>query len=83
MRTTLTIDDDLAVTLERLRTERGLSLKQVVNETLRIGLATMEQGTGRRPQAYLTRAVSLGRPRLANIDDVAEALAVAEGETFR
>jgi hypothetical protein len=83
MRTTLTIDDDLAVMLERLRTERGLSLKQVVNETLRIGLAAMEQGTGRRPQAYRTRAVSLGRPRLSNVDDVADALAVAEGETFR
>jgi hypothetical protein len=83
MRTTLTIDDDLAVMLERLRTERGLSLKQVVNETLRIGLATLEQGTGRHLRAYRTRAVSLGRPRLSNLDDVAEALAIAEGEAFR
>lgn len=83
MRTTLTIDEDVAVRLERLRTDRGLSLKQVVNEALRLGLAAMEQGTGRRRPAYRTRAVSLGRARLANLDNVAEALAVAEGENFR
>jgi hypothetical protein len=83
VRTTLTIDEDVAVRLERLRTDRGLSLKQVVNEALRLGLAALEQGTGRRRPTYRTRAVSLGRARLANLDNVAEALAVAEGEDFR
>lgn len=83
MRTTLTIDNDLAVMLERLRVERGLSFKQVVNEALRLGLATLEQGPSRRRQVYRTKAVSLGQPRLSNLDNVAEALAIAEGEAFR
>lgn len=69
--------------LERLRTARGVSLKQVVNEALRLGLATIEERPARRRQTYRTRTVSLGRPRLADLDNVAEALAVAEGEDFR
>ncbi len=38
MRTTLTLDDDLASRLELLAQKRGVSLKQVVNETIRKGL---------------------------------------------
>jgi hypothetical protein len=83
MRTMLTIDEDVAVVLERLRAARGVSFKQVVNEALRLGLAAMEQGPGRRQQKYRTRSVSLGRRRLPNLDNIAEALAVAEGEGFR
>jgi len=83
MRTTLTIDDDLAVVIERLRTSRGVSFKQVVNEALRLGLAGLERGAERRREPYRTRAVSLGRPRLASLDNIAEALAIAEGEAYR
>jgi hypothetical protein len=83
VRTTLTIDDDLAVLLERLRRERDVSLKQVVNEALRRGLAAMERGEQRRGEKYHTRVVSLGKPRLPNLDNVSEALAIAEGEGFR
>jgi hypothetical protein len=35
MRTTLTIEDDIAIRIERIREERGDSLKAVVNEALR------------------------------------------------
>jgi predicted transcriptional regulator len=83
MRTTLTIDDDLAVLLERLRRERDVSLKQIVNEALRRGLAALERGKQSRPQEYHTRTVSLGKPRLPNLDNVSEALAIAESEGFR
>lgn len=38
MRTTLTIDDDLADVLERRRRESGQPFKQVVNAVLRQGL---------------------------------------------
>jgi hypothetical protein len=38
MRTTLTIDDDVAARLERLRRERGISFKELINATLRSGL---------------------------------------------
>ena len=39
MRTTLTLDDDLAGILRRMASEQGLSFKEVVNLTLRSGLA--------------------------------------------
>jgi ribbon-helix-helix CopG family protein len=35
MRTTLTIDDDVAAQLERLRRERDVTLKDIINEALR------------------------------------------------
>lgn len=38
MRTTLTIDDDLAAILEQERLRKGQSLKEVVNSLLRRGL---------------------------------------------
>ncbi|MEI9991514.1 MAG: hypothetical protein WDM86_15905 [Rhizomicrobium sp.] len=42
-RNTLTIDDDNAVRLERLRKERDLSFKQIVNDVLRRGLNEAEK----------------------------------------
>jgi SpoVK/Ycf46/Vps4 family AAA+-type ATPase len=41
MRTTLTLDDDVAVQLERLRRSREANLKDLVNEALRLGLREM------------------------------------------
>ena len=42
MRTTLTIDDDNAVRLERLRKDRDIGLKDMVNEVIRRGLDAAE-----------------------------------------
>lgn len=39
MRTTLTLDDDVAAALGRRRAERGTGLRQEVNELLRAGLS--------------------------------------------
>jgi hypothetical protein len=82
MRTTLTIDKDVALALERLRKARKASLKEVVNEALRHGLAKMAAPKSPRRVAR-TRSVSLGRCLVGNIDNVAEVLAIAEGESFR
>lgn len=38
MRTTLTLDPDVAALLERATAERGVSFKAVVNEAIRAGL---------------------------------------------
>jgi len=40
MRTTLTLDDDVAALLKREERARGLSFKQLVNDALRRGLNT-------------------------------------------
>jgi hypothetical protein len=42
MKTTLTIDDDVAAALERLRCHRDADLKDLVDEALRRGLSEME-----------------------------------------
>lgn len=81
MRTKLTLDPDVNVELEALRRERGLSLKDAVNDALRRGLRAMADGNRPRP-AFVTKSVALGVPRLP-LEDVAEALAAAEGESFR
>lgn len=81
MRTTLTVDDDVAAMLERLRKAREQSLKDLVNEALRRGLKQMDAPPKRR-ELFRTRSVDIGRCRIGGVDDVAEALAVAEGESF-
>lgn len=82
MRTTLTLDDDIAVTIERLRRKEELGLKEIVNRALRFGLRHLE--TKEEPRArFKTAEVSLGRCRLGDLVSVSEALAVAEGDDFR
>jgi hypothetical protein len=82
MRTTLTIDEDVAAVLERLRKSRDLSLKQLINEALRRGLKEMT-GRPKPREEFRTRSVALGRLRISGIDNVGEALAAAEGESFK
>ncbi len=50
MRTTLTLDDDIARQLQERSRRSGTSFKEVVNETLRKGL-----GRGEKPRAKLPR----------------------------
>ena len=58
MRTTLTIEEELAAQIEELRRREGLSLKRVINSLLREGLRSHQ----RPPQAkrYRTRTRKLG-----------------------
>jgi hypothetical protein len=82
MRTTLTIDDDIAVQLERMRRSGKGSLKQIVNDLLRAGLKNIHAQPPRR-KTDRTRSVRLGRCLIGSIDDITEALSLAEGEDFR
>ena len=82
MRTTLTIDDDVAAVLERLRRAGDASLKQLINEALRRGLKEMSSRS-KRPEPVRTRSVALGRVRISDIDNIGEALAAAVGEIYK
>lgn len=82
MRTTLTLDDDVAAALNRVREKADISLKDAVNEALRRGLKAMEEPAVQRAP-YRTPSSFLGGCLLDNLDDVAEVLAIAEGEDFR
>ena len=80
MRTTLTIEDDIAVELERLRRERGRTLKDVINDALRRGLREMRARPTRKP--FRTAGHDMGN-FLVNVDNVAEAIAHVERENFK
>ncbi|MDQ3887520.1 MAG: ribbon-helix-helix protein, CopG family [Actinomycetota bacterium] len=83
MRTTLTLDDDVAAQLDQLRARGTQSFKELVNEVLRAGLQCLESAEHAQPRGPYTRAVSLGKVRLPDVDDVSEALAVTEGDDYR
>jgi hypothetical protein len=82
MRTTLTLDDDVAAALERQRRARDASLKDIVNDALRRGLSDLAKGPKKR-EPFQTQSVALGRLRLASIDNISDSLAAAEGEAFK
>ena len=72
MRTTLTLDDDVAAMIERLRKRSGASKSQIVNDALRRGLAQIASPE-RKGATYQTPSTSLGRclqPSLDNTDEV-------------
>ena len=83
MRTTLSLDKDVAAALERLRKARNAGLKELVNEALRRGLGQMTAPPAPPRRPFRTRTVSLGRCLVGNVDNVSEVLAVSEGEDFR
>jgi hypothetical protein len=82
MRTTLTIDEDIAAILENMRRTKKTSLKSLVNEALRQGLKEMTTPP-RKVGFYRSRSVSLGRCMVGGLDDISEEFAIAEGEKFK
>jgi hypothetical protein len=82
VRTTLTIDDDVAVEIETLRQRRDVSLKDVVNEALRKGLREIQRPPRKR-KPFRTRPIEGVVCLLSNLDNVAEVLAIVEGELYK
>lgn len=81
MRTTITLEDDVAITLKRLRAEQQKTFKQVVNEVLRRGLIATTSGS-KKETRYSTPVLTAGPCKYADLDNVAEVLAVAEAEDY-
>jgi hypothetical protein len=81
MRTTLTIDDDVAAAIRSLRRVRNATLKDIINEALRRGIRDMN-ARKRRRAIFRTQSVSLGSLLVPNLDNVGEVLAAAEREDF-
>ena len=82
MRTTLTLDDDVAAKLKAESRRTGRPFRDVVNESLRRGLAN-RRGTASR-QLFRATARDLGnlRPGLS-LDNVAELIEQVEGALHR
>ncbi len=73
VRTTITLSDDVAAAVEKVRRERGLGLSEAVNDLVRSGL-TVEQQTTRpfRQQTY-----DLGDG--VDVSNIAEVLELLDG----
>lgn len=82
MRTTLTLEDDVAARVQRLLDARDTTLKALVNEALRRGLDVMER-PAEASEPYTLSPRHLGRPRFEGVESVADLLALSEGEGFR
>jgi hypothetical protein len=82
MRTTLTLDDDVAAKLKTESRRAGRPFREVVNETLRRGLAQRRVAGSR--QAFTIAARDLGhlKPGLS-LDNVAELIEQVEGALHR
>lgn len=64
MRTTLSLDDDVAAAIRRRRAARGTGLKQEVNDLLRAGLAAEPaEPAGWEPPSVTVGRVLLSDPR--------------------
>jgi hypothetical protein len=76
MRTTLTLDDDVAAAITRIRNERGIGISEAVNDLVRAGLTVRKT---RRRFRQRTAGLSLQ----VDVTNVAEALEQLEGPTAR
>jgi hypothetical protein len=74
MKMTLSLDKDVADRLDRLCRASGLTHEYVVNNALRLGLHQIPPIPEPGGETYRIRPVSLGRCRLASLDDVTGAL---------
>ena len=70
MRTTVTLDEDVAAEIERLRRQEGLGLSEAVNRLVRAGMAAAKPSAAYRHQ---TRSLGL-RMDVADVDAVLDLL---------
>ena len=82
MRTTLTLDDDVAAKLKSLTRRSGRAFRDVVNDALRRALAQAPTASAREPFVVRTRDLGGLRPGL-NLDNIGELLEQIEGPLHR
>ena len=82
MRTTLTLDDDVAARLKAAVRESGGGRSSVLNEALRSGLDAIDQPRPAR-RSFRTTGFNLGPSLVGSLDNVEEILSRAEGEGHR
>lgn len=78
MRTTLTLDDDIAAKARRAMSVTGLPFKAVINQALRVGIESVLTPRPARP--YRTTPRPMGLREGLSYDNISELLAVTEGE---
>ncbi len=81
MRTTLTLDEDVAAKLREVSRASGASFKTVVNEALRRGLNTPDRLRPLEP--FVVHARPLRKRPGIQLDDIGELLEQIEGPAHR
>jgi metal-responsive CopG/Arc/MetJ family transcriptional regulator len=76
MRTTVTLDDDVAAAVERLRRDRSIGLSEAINQLIRAGLTVKQP---RKP--FRQQSEDIGFK--VDVTNVAEALELLEGPAAR
>ena len=82
MRTTLTLEDDVAARLRAAVRKHRRSFKALVNEALRSGLDALD-GPRSTPPKFQTTGFDLGPSLVGSLDNVEEVLSRTEGEGHR
>ena len=82
MRTTLTLDEDVAAKLQARARRSGRPFREIVNETLRRGLARPSADAARAPFKVEARDLGRLRPGL-RLDNIGEVLEQLEGPLHR
>ena len=77
MRTTVTLADDVAAAVERIRRERAIGMSEAVNELVRAGLLVQD----RPPTPFRQEAHDLGRG--VDFDNIADTLETLDGPSSR
>ena len=80
MRTTISLEDDVAVLLQREIRRSGVSFKQAVNHYLRLGLMASTQ---ENPKPFKVTPRPLGLPEGLSYDNIGELLDALEGPQHR
>lgn len=78
MRTTLTLDPDVAAKAKKGAAKLGKPFKEIVNAALRLGLDQVLNPPAAKP--YRTKPRPMGLRQGFSYDDIADLLARAEGE---
>lgn len=77
MRTTLTLDDDVAALLKKEAHKSGEPFKQVLNRIIRLGFVAAKEPP-RKP--FKVKPINLGLPHYDKVEDLLERL---EGPDYR
>jgi metal-responsive CopG/Arc/MetJ family transcriptional regulator len=77
VRTTVSLDDDVAAAVDRVRRERSVGLSEAVNDLIRAGLRARPEG----PKRVRMRRHDLGLK--VDVTNVAEAIEILDGPAAR
>jgi hypothetical protein len=78
MRTTVTLADDVAAELQRLRRERSIGVSEALNDLARAGMIRKKEPR----KKFVQRTHSMGKEKV-DVTNIGEVLELLEGPEYR